>query len=57
MDDQSSKFDLDLEAEEFGTEELEATDPNAFYTSLRSALERLRAYEAEMDDDSYIDVA
>ena len=56
MDDQSFTYEIDLEGE-FEEEELEATDPNAFYSSLRSALERLKAFEAEMEDDSFSGVA
>ena len=56
MDDQSFKYELDIDGE-LEEEALQATDPNAFYTSLRSALERLKALEAEMEDDSFSGVA
>ncbi|MDP6375089.1 MAG: hypothetical protein QF921_06340 [Pseudomonadales bacterium] len=56
MDDQSLKYDLDVEAEDFEDEEIKASDPKAFYASMRAALKHLKAFEAELDN-SYIDVA
>ena len=57
MTDDSLDFDLEDD------EQLEATDPKAFYTALRLALTRLEAYQAELANqgalanEGYEDVA